>query len=610
MLRWLKYTSLVLILSTTFSFHSFRLCENSQLISHLEDNIEFRVDSLLSLMTLQEKIGQMSQVRHFDDIKEGDIKTKLIGSIIHTEGPTPGKSAEQWQQKFIQLQKEALSTRLGIPLLIGVDAVHGQNTFNGATIFPHNIGLGATGNANLVKKIAEITALEAQACGFNWVFSPCAAVPYNERWGRFYEAYSENSELTTQLTQASILGLQGRLDQENTVMACAKHFFGDGATDYGDEGGITSVSRKEAYQRLITPYKAAVNAKCGSIMASFNSYHSISMHAHKDYILDTLKLAMQYDGMVVSDWRGYSRFGGDSIIQAGIDMVMAVNGGLDSFQNTLRKSVESGVVSMERIDDAVRRILRQKFRLGLFENPFPNKDLIAQIGRKEHRDLARRAVRESLVLLKNDGVLPLDKELSKIVIVGEHANNTGLQSGGWTIHWQGTDTSYFGSTTILQGIDSLFKGELVYDSLATMRVSDADLAILIVGEKPYAEFLGDIDGVNEHTLTLSSEHRAYLRAYKDLEIPMVVVLLSGRPLVVTEELEQSNGFVAAWLPGSEGLGVAEVLFGDYNFTGKLAHSWAKSVTDFDGLYGPNYWDSNITPLFPIGYGLSYTNFER
>tara|TARA_R110002167_G_scaffold71508_10_gene201799 strand:+ start:8397 stop:10130 length:1734 start_codon:yes stop_codon:yes gene_type:complete len=572
-----------------------------------DEIIEQKVDSLLKLMTLEEKIGQMSQIRHFEVNADEDVSAKFIGSIIHTQGPNPGETALDWQNRFIALQKKALSTRLGIPMLFAVDAVHGQNTFNGATIFPHNIGLGATQNEKLVEEIAKITAIESQATGFNWVFSPCVAIPFNEKWGRVYEAFSESTELTEKLTKASIKGHQGNLEDSNTVLATAKHFIGDGATDFGVEGGETSLSAKEINQILLAPYKVAVKENVGAIMASFNTVSGISMHANKALITDTLKVGLNFKGIVVSDWQGYSRFGKNDIINAGVDVVMAVDGNLVDFQEGLREGVKDSTVSMVRIDDAVKRILRQKYRLGLFENPFPDASLIAKIGSKEHREIAKQAVRESLVLLKNkNNVLPLSKETKKIVVVGEHANNSGLQSGGWTINWQGSYENYNGATTILDGIKKLAKGEVVYDQEASQNHFDADIAIIVVGETPYAEFMGDIGHEsNQLQLTLSETHQKYIKTYQEKGVKTVVVLVSGRPLVVTNQIEKSDAFVAAWLLGSEGDGVAEVLFGASNFLGKLPHSWPKSVEDFNGKYGPNFWDKSIEPLFPFGFGLKY-----
>lgn len=568
--------------------------------------LEQKVESLLAQMTLEEKIGQMTQVRHFDDISGEDVKTKYIGSIIHTQGPTPGNNATEWQAKFIELQKQALSTRLRIPLLFGVDAVHGQNTYEGATIFPHNIGMGASGNADLVEKAAAITAIESKATGFNWVFSPCVAIPFNEKWGRVYEAFSESTEITTELTKASIRGHQGVLTETSKVMATAKHFIGDGATDFGVEGGNSSLSQKEVHQRLLPPYQAAIEEGVGSVMASFNKLDGLSMHAHKAMITDTLKGSLKFDGIVVSDWKAYSRFGETDIINAGVDMVMAVDGDLRMFQDGVRNAVQNGVIPQARIDDAVRRILRQKFRVGLFDNPFPNKELIKKIGIKEHRDVARQAVRESLVLLKNENnLLPLKKN-TRIVVVGEFGDNSGLQSGGWTVNWQGTTENYKGATTILEGIKKFAMGEVLYDKEGSATYDNVDVAIIVVGETPYAEFFGDIGGeMNKYQLTLSEAHQKYINAYTEKGIKIVVVLISGRPLVVTQQIEQSDAFLAAWLPGSEGDGIAEVLFGKYDFKGKLPHSWPKSEEDYNGKYGPNFWDGSIEPLFPLGFGLNY-----
>jgi beta-glucosidase len=567
--------------------------------------LEQKVESLLAQMTLDEKIGQMTQVRHFDDITLGDIKTKFIGSIIHTQGPTPGNDAAEWQAKFVQIQWLALSTRLGIPMFFGVDAVHGQNTYSGATIFPHNIGLGAANNPKLVEDAAAITAIEARATGFNWVFSPCVAIPYNEKWGRVYEAFSESTEITTELTKASVRGHQGLPGQPISLIATAKHFIGDGATDFGVEGGNTTLSEEEVLKRLLPPYRAAVEAGVGSVMASFNSLDGVPMHAHRTMITDVLKGSLKFEGIVVSDWKAYSRFGGNNIINAGVDVVMAVEGDFNMYVEGVRNGVLSGEISQERIDDAVRRILKQKFRVGLFDNPFPDLSLIPKIGVQAHRDVARQAVRESLVLLKNkNNTLPLKKN-AKIVVVGEFADNSGLQSGGWTVNWQGMTENYAGATTILEGIRKFSTGEVVYDKYGTGN-DDADIALIVVGETPYAEFFGDIGGVmNKYQLTLTEAHQTLVDTYAAKGIKTAVVLISGRPLVITKQLEQVDAFVAAWLPGSEGDGIAEVLFGAYNFTGKLPHSWPKSEEDYQGKYGPNFWDRSIEPLFPIGFGLQY-----
>ncbi|MFP4470662.1 MAG: glycoside hydrolase family 3 protein [Bacteroidales bacterium] len=603
------WPAIILILSLFVAF-LFRSCTGPESTEEArKQEIERKVEALLSQMTLEEKIGQMTQVRHFDEFTDEDITLGRIGSIIHTDGPVPGEDAAGWQKKFSDFQKLALQSRLRIPLLFGVDAVHGQNTYDGATIFPHNIGLGASRNADLVQKAAAITALETQATGLNWTFSPCVAIPYNEKWGRVYEAFAESTELTQELTAASVKGHQGNLDDPATVLATAKHYVGDGATDHGIEGGETSLTAKEVHDRLLPPYRSAIQNGIGAVMVSFNTMAGISMHAHKPLITDTLKNSMGFHGIVLTDWRGYSRFGGNDVINAGIDMVMAVNGDMPGFQKGLKQGIDSGEVSMARVDDAVRRILRQKFRLGLFEHPFPEPELIKKIGSPEHRAVARQAVRESLVLLKNENrALPLDKDLEKIVVVGKHADNAGLQSGGWTIRWQGVDTTYAGATTILDGIRKFAGGEVVYDTSGTGNHYDAGAAIIVVGERPYAEFFGDIGDIRSScSLTLTEEHQAHIRNYAGKVPAVIVVLISGRPLVVTEQIRQSDAFVAAWLPGSEGDGVAEVLFGDFDFSGKLPHTWPESASDFTGNYGPNFWDKTIGPLYEYGYGLNYSN---
>ena len=570
----------------------------------MEPKITRKIEALIEQMTLDEKIGQMTQVRHFDDITLEEINTKFIGSVIHTQGPVPGENAIEWQSKFTSMQRQALSTRLGIPLLFGVDAVHGQNTYEGATIFPHNIGMGASGNAELVEKAATITAIESKATGFNWVFSPCAAIPMNEKWGRVYEAFSESPEITSKLTAASVRGHQ--VVGKYGVMATAKHFIGDGATDSGIEGGNTSLSMEEIHELLLPPYQAAIKAGVGAIMASFNTLEGIAMHAHKEMITGLLKQTLNFEGIVVSDWKAYSRFGENAIINAGIDVVMAVDGDLDAFQEGVKNAVLNGEIPTERIDDAVRRILKQKFLLGLFENPFPDKDIIKRIGIQEHRDTARQAVRESLVLLKNENnALPLRKD-KKIVVVAEFADNSGLQSGGWTVNWQGTTENYKGATTILEGIRKFSSNEVQFDPEGTGEIDDVDVALIVVGESPYAEFFGDIGGeMNKYQLTLTDEHQKYIDTYSEKGVQMVVILISGRPLVVSKQIEQCDAFVAAWLPGSEGHGIAEVLFGEYDFKGRLPHSWPKSEEAYSGKYGPNFWDSSMEPLYPLGFGLKY-----
>ena len=602
----LKYKSISFLL-LTFSVITLLSQSSCQNAKYKEKSLDEKVDSLVSIMTLDEKIGQMSMVRHFDVASDTEIKSKLIGAVIHTQGPLPGKTAKDWQNRFKELQQQALKTRLGIPLIFGVDAVHGQNTFNGATIFPHNIGMGATHDESLVKKAAEITAIEMKATGFNWTFSPCIAIPYNEKWGRTYEAFSEDTQLTSKLARASVLGYQGEETDKINVLATAKHFIADGATENGEEGGISSLSFEEIRQRLLPPYEAAIEAGVGAIMVSFNSALGENMHANKYLITDILKNELKFDGIIVTDWRGYSRFGENNIIKAGVDMVMAVEGDLNAFQSGLKNGVKNGSISIERVNDAVHRILKYKFKTGLFSNPFPDSTYVNKIGIAEHRNVARQAVRESLVLLKNDNkALPLEKNLGEIVVIGEHADNSGLQSGGWTVNWQGTNSNYSGATTILDGLKNQYKGNLIYDKYGVGNYPEADATIIVVGEKPYAEFIGDIgDGSGNFKLTLKKKYTDYIKKYRKQSKKLVVILISGRPMLITDELELSDAFIAAWLPGSEGEGISDVLFGDYNFSGTLPHTWPSSMENFKGIYGPNYWDDSIKPLFKINYGLKY-----
>jgi beta-glucosidase len=372
------------------------------------------------------------------------------------------------------------------------------------------------------------------------------------------------------------------------------------------EGGNTTLSQDEVIELLLPPYRAAIEAGVGSVMASFNSLNGVPMHAYRAMITDVLKGSLKFEGIVVSDWKAYSRFGGTDVINAGVDVVMAVEGDFNMYVEGVRNGVLNGVISQERIDDAVRRILRQKFRIGLFDNPFPDLRLISKIGIQAHRDVARQAVRESLVLLKNENnVLPLKKD-AKIALVGEFGNNSGLQSGGWTVNWQGMTENYAGATTILEGLRKFSSQDFFYDADGSADYDSVDVAVIVVGETPYAEFMGDIGGVmNKYQHTLTPEHQTLIDTYTAKGIKTVVVLISGRPLVVTKQLEQADAFVAAWFPGSEGDGIGEVLFGDYDFKGKLPHSWPKSEEDYQGKYGPNFWDDSIEPLFPLGFGLTY-----
>ncbi|MBT8038724.1 MAG: glycosyl hydrolase [Xanthomonadales bacterium] len=546
----------------------FDLCE------HADD--EARVEALLAEMSLDEKIGQMTMSIWHNNVSPQVIREKAIGSVIHTEGPVPGDTPADWVAKFNEFQDAALETRLGIPLLVGVDAVHGQNTFEGAVIFPHNIGMAATRNMDLIKRAAEITAIEAAGTGFNWTFSPCIAMPQHEHWGRVYEGFSEDRDLTIAATRASVRGHQGGdLAARHTIAATAKHYLGDGATEGGKEGGNAVMSDETMREVHLPTYAAAVDEGVAAIMVGFNSYNGINMHQNRYLVADVLKGELGFDGVVLTDWDGGQRFGpAHTVINAGVDVAMQP-GNHEEFMADLKSSVRDGTVPMSRIDDAVRRILRLKFQLGLFVDPHAREEFGERIGAPEHRAVARQAVRESLVLLKSENdALPLDAS-KPVAVVGEHADNSGLQSGGWSIHWQGQTESYRGATTILDGI-SEFADEVEYAVAGCDENMVAETAVVVVGEQPYAEFKGDTD-----ELFLDDRHSEMIRDCRQLGKKTVVVLISGRALAIEPDLATSDAFIAAWLPGSEGGGVADFLYAADGFrpAGKSPYAWPRKVED-------------------------------
>ena len=555
---------------------------------------ERRIAALIDEMTLDEKLGQMTQSVWHNNVTPDTIRERFIGSIIHTDGPVPGPKPEDWLDKFDEFQQQALNTRLGIPLLTAVDAVHGQNTFEGAVIFPHNIGMAATRNMSLIQRAAEITAIESAGTGFNWTFSPCIAMPDHEHWGRVYEGFSEDLDLTIEATTASLMGYQGKhLHHRHTIAATAKHYLGDGATEGGVEGGNSIINEQQLRARHLPTYINAVEKGTAAIMVGFNSVNGIPMHQHEYLVNQVLKEEVGFKGVVLTDWNGGIRFGEPhTVINAGIDIAMQP-GNHDEFLTKLKASVLDGTVPMARIDDAVQRILDLKFKLGLFEDPFGKREFAAQIGSSEHRAVARQAVQESLVLLKSDGeVLPFTAN-EAIAVVGEHANNSGLQSGGWSIRWQGLRESYKGATTILDGIKE-FTDNVEFDPIQCRADMTANKVVAVVGEYPYAEGVGD---TNE--LWLSDAQKAMISACRALDKQVIIVLISGRPLIINAELEISDAFIAAWLPGSEGSGIADFLFAKDGFkpTGKLPSAWPASVDDL-----PLAQDA-ASALFPFGFGL-------
>ncbi len=554
-----------------------------------------RIAALVAEMTLDEKIGQMTQSVWHNGVSPDVIREKAIGSIIHTQGPTPGPGALDWVATFNAFQASALKTRLGIPLLIAVDAVHGQNTFEGAVIFPHNIGMAATRNLELIRKAAEITAREVAGTGFNWTFSPCIAMPQHEHWGRVYEGFTEDRDFTTAATVQSVIGHQGaQLWRPETIAATAKHYIADGATEGGVEGGDAVMSEQQLREKYLPPYAAAVAEGVASVMVGFNSYNGVNMHQHAYLVTDVLKRELGFEGVVLTDWNGGLRYGPPhTVINAGVDIAMQP-GNHDEFIGLLRDSVTDGTVPMSRIDDAVSRILKLKFDLGLFSDPFAKSAFSASVGSDAHRRVARQAVRESLVLLKSENqVLPLDPD-EPIAVIGGHAASSGLQSGGWSINWQGTTGNYRGATNILQAIQAV-ADRVEYAESGCRPDMAADKAVVVVGEQPYAEGAGDSDA-----LFLTDAHKALISGCKALDKQVIVILISGRVLLIEEELNQSDAFVAAWLPGSEGAGVADFLYGIDGFkpTGKSPYAWPAKFEDI-----PIAADAEHA-LFQYGFGLT------
>ena len=559
-----------------------------------------RIESLLSQMTLDEKIGQMTQPDVHALKEQADIQKYFLGSILNGGGGGPSPNVPQnWIKVVNDYESWSLKTRLKIPLLYGVDAVHGHNNVDGAVIFPHNIGLGATHNPALVEQAEHITALEVAGTGIRWAFGPCIAVAQNERWGRTYESFGNSPDLVSELGAAAVRGFQGKkLSDPTSVLACAKHFIGDGGTKDGVDQGNDVCDESTIRKLYLPPYQAAIKAGVGSIMVSYSSWNGKKMHANKYLLTDVLKGELGFQGFLVSDWAAIDQISPDykndveTSINAGLDMIMIPNGpgqhnNFVEFIQDLKQLVAEKKVPMARIDDAVRRILRVKFEMGLFENPYTDPSLTAAIGSAEHRAVARECVRQSLVQLKNNNhTLPLAKNIKHLAVIGVAADDIGIQCGGWTITWQGQSGNILhGGTTILTAIrNTVAAGTQVSFSPDGSDLKGADAAVVVVGELPYAEMKGD-----RSDLRLAATDVALVEKAKAAGIPVVTVLLSGRPLILGNALDTSDAFLAAWLPGTEGQGVADVLFGDYKPTGKLPRQWPR---DNDGLA--------TAPIFPPG----------
>jgi beta-glucosidase len=566
-----------------------------------------QVDVLLARMTLDEKIGQMVQVDSAALKDKADVQKYFLGSVLSggSSDPANGNTAKDWLDFVTGFQEEALQTRLKIPLLYGIDAVHGHNNIDGAVIFPHHIGMGATHDPKLVERAERITAEEVAGTGIRWAFAPCIAVPQDEHWGRTYEGYSDNTALVAELGAAAVRGFQGeKLSAEPaSVLACAKHFIGDGGTTNGVDQGDAVCDAATLRKLYLPPYRAAIKAGVGSIMVSYSSWNGQKMHGNKYLLTDVLKGELGFKGFLVSDWAAIDQLSPDykndieQSINAGLDMIMIPYGpdktnNFVAFIQDLKALVAEGKVSQARIDDAVRRILRIKFQMGLFESTATDPALTAAIGSPEHRAVARECVRESLVLLKNENhALPLSKQIKHLVVVGEAADDLGIQCGGWTIDWQGGRGNVtHGGTTILAAIKQTVSAQTeVTFSPDGDDLKGADKILVVAGESPYAEMKGD-----RTNLDFSAADAALIQKAKNSGAPVVTLLLSGRPLILGAALENSDAFIAAWLPGTEGQGVADVLFGDFKFTGKLPRDWPR---DNDHIATG---DKTEKPLFPFG----------
>lgn len=583
-----------------------------------------RVKELVAKMTLEEKVGQMTQAEQDALADVTDIETLFLGSLLSggNSDPKAGNSMEAWTEMYERYQGHALKTRLAIPLLYGVDAVHGHSNVLGAVIFPHNIGLGCTRNPALVEEMSRIVAKEVRATGINWTFAPCVAVPRDERWGRTYEGFGETPELAVLFGGPSVRGLQGDdLSGPHSVIACAKHFVGDGGTVWGtglpkepnskerwglDQGDVR-LTEAELRELHMQGYLPALEAGAATIMPSYNSWNGEKASGSKRLLTEILKEELGFEGFLISDYNALDQLPGDfadqiaQSINAGMDMVM-VPTKYREFWTTLKKVVEDGRIPMSRIDDAVTRILRVKFAAGMMEkgwSPKADPALQKAFGSREHREVARECVRQSLVLLKNDKkALPVSKSLARVHVGGKSADDIGNQCGGWTITWQGKSGEVTtGGTTILTAIkNTVSPSTKVTFSKDGSGAKGADVGIVVIGEPPYAEMQGD-----RADLSLDTEDIAAVRNMKKAGIPVVVVLLSGRPMIIDDVLGSCDAFVAAWLPGTEGQGVADVLFGDYKPTGKLSMTWPRSMKQIP----INVGDKSYDPLFAYGYGLTY-----
>lgn len=586
-----------------------------------------RVADLLSRMTLEEKIGQMVQIGK-NGIRPGEVTAHFIGSVLSAGGEFPIENTPAgWLEMVNGFQDEALETRLQIPLLYGVDAVHGHGNMIGATIFPHQIGLGATRNADLARRIGEATATEILATGIPWNFAPVVVSAQDIRWGRTYETYSEDIGIATELATAYLLGLQSFPEgfdpapgQTLYALATPKHFLGDGGTEWGTsqtnnyqiDQGDRVINETEVRSFFLPPYQEAIRQGALSIMPSYSSLNGVKMHANTYWLTEVLKGELGFPGLILSDLNAVQQLDKDyskavaAAVNAGVDMIM-VSSDFKGLLNQLRRGIESGDIQLARIDDAISRILYVKFALGLFDRPFGMPELQPMVGSESHRQLARQAVRESMVLLRNERqTIPLSDDIEVLYVAGSKADSTGAQCGGWTVTWQGSNVNLQPGTTILEGIRAAAGSGMRVEYQASGEFEGvAEVGIVVVGENPYAEGVGD-----KSDLGLSVADINLIERMREHSQRLVVILLSGRPLIITEQFPLADAWIAAWLPGTEGQGVADVLFGDFPFTGKLPYTWPRSHDQIPGdrisTAGKQGCDA---PLFPFGYGLGDAGSE-
>ena len=582
------------------------------------------IDNLIQNMTLEQKIGQII-MPDIDEVTPEDARKYQLGTFLNGGGKFPNKNKNSSVEDWKKLSEEFYNASpvvngVLIPILWGTDAVHGHNNVIGATIFPHNIGIGSTMNPDLVKRIGEAVAKEVLSTGIPWTFAPTIAVPQNDLWGRTYEGYSENPELVSLLGEAMILGLQGEGDSfldDNHVLATAKHFLGDGGTKDGIDQGNTIISEQELRDIHGEPYFSAIGSCIQTVMASFNSWNGEKAHG-SDYLLQNiLREQMGFNGLVVGDWNGHGQVPGCSkencpqSFNAGVDIFMAPDEWKPLYENTLDQA-RNGEISIERLDEAVKNILSVKYLLGMFNGRKPHLYPYNYIGDNKHRAIARQAVRESIVLLKNNNnTLPI-KSGKHILVIGDSANKITKHMGGWTITWQGREnqnSEFPNSKSIFEAIKLMAEnnGGSAEFSNSSDYEKKPDVVIFVYGEDPYAEG----DGDRKHIFYENQDKRflKYMREIADKKIPSVSLFISGRPLIVNEEINLSESFVQLWLPGTAIEGITDVIFTNKNneinfdFKGKLSYSWPK----FSHQTKLNYGDKEYDPLFPYGFGLTYAD---